>query len=339
MSQQALLGSRPESRPLTHHACATSKSPVLMDAPWPFTPSREWAKGVRCLMRAAQGLPVIGWEASWRLSPGQSCFDRLLLGFATKGVAASRLQGLARSLGMPCALAQGFEQELPLARRVLLSAELGERAVDSSCAQVARRGAELKAYLEFDHAAGHGAAGLAPDADWPAGLAMRGRKWRADPSQPSPGAVISRTSDYWRQSLQARDILALLGQAARENPAMRPAHTLVCAALELALWRQPKGWACDFLTVTESPTGRSSYCIRMHDSGLKMDELTPALAALLRAWQLPSALCARIPNQRRLSWLAAGVDGAGFPFLTLYAEARLADARLALAFGASYDHD
>ena len=315
------------------------KTPGVMDSPWPFTPSREWAKEVRFLMQAAQGLPVIGWEASWRLSPGQSCFDRLLLGFATEGVAASRLQGLARSLGMPAQLAQGFEQELPQARRVLLSTELGARAWDTSRATVARRGAELKAYLEFDGAADSESAGLAPDAHWPAGLAMRGRKWRTDPSEPSPGAVVCRTSDYWRQSLQARDIVALLGQAAGEREAMRPVHALVCAALELALWRQPKGWACDFLTVTESPTGRSSFCIRMHDSGLKLHELTPALAVLLRAWQLPGALLARIPSQRRLSWLAAGVDGAGLPFLTLYGEARLADARLALAFGASHDHD
>lgn len=315
------------------------KTPGMMDLPWPFTPSREWATGVRLLLEAARGLPVIGWETSWRLSPGQTCFDRLLLGFATEGVAASRLQGLASSLGMPPELAQGFEQELPQARRVLLSAELGARAWDTSLAPVARRGAELKAYLEFDGAADSESAGLVSDANLPAGLGMRGRKWRADLSQPSTGAVVCRTSDYWRQSLQPRDIVSLLDHPSGEREAMRPAHALVCAALELALWRQPKGWACDFLTVTESPTGRSSFCIRMHDSGLTVNELMPALVALLHAWQLPSALLSRIPSQRRLSWLAAGIDGAGLPFLTLYGEARLADARLALAFGASHDHD
>ena len=339
MSQQAHGWLSPESRALTQRACGSAKTPGLMDSPWPFTPSREWATGVRCLMQATEGLPVIGWEASWRLSPGQSCFDRLLLGFATEGVAASRLHVLAHSLGMPADLAQGFERELPLARRVLLSAELSARAVDTSRTQAARRASELKAYLEFDDAALSASAGPAWDANVPAGLAMRGRKWRANPAQPATGAVICRTSDYWRQNLQAREIVALLGQAAHERPTMRPAHTLVCAALDLALWRQPKGWACDFLSVTELPTGRSSYCIRMHNSGLKMNELSPALAALMRAWQLPVALLARIPSQRRLSWLAAGVDSAGLPFLTLYSEASLADARLALAFGASYDHD
>ena len=66
--------------------------------------------------------------------------------------------------------------------------------------------------------------------------------------------------------------------------------------------------------------------------------LRPALARLALAWALPHALLERLPGQRRLGWLAAGVDATHLPFLTLYSESSLADARLAIALGAFDEH-
>lgn len=317
------------SRVLFHRA-----QPSTAPAPghWPFTPSRSFAGALRRMMLAAEGLSLLGWEASCRVTPGQACAERLLLGFATHGVAPSRLLDLPRSLAMPSDWATDFVRELPLASRVLLAVEGGAR------------GTHLKAYLEADASAVAGDKALhkalnpdlppAESCDWPVGLALRGRKWRVGGLPASRAGTSARTSDYWSQALQVPDLLTLLRAPEAWPATTGPACALVLTALQAGLSRQPKGWACAVLTVSELPSLRASLCICFHDTGLLLGDLTPALARLARAWSLPETSLTHLPGSRRLGWLALGVDGAGLPFLTVYSDACLADARLALALGA-----
>lgn len=281
-------------------------------AAWPFVPSASFFQALRRLLSATEGLPLAGWESSCRLSPGRTTTNRLLFGLDTAAVAPQRLRALPQELGMPQDLAQGFLQELPHARRVLLAAEQGVHGV------------ELKAYHEF-----HGS--LDDAADLPPGLAMRGRKWRdAGPA----GAV--RCTDYLRPGLDTAALRRWLSTRSGLPDSAAPALDLLARAVDkaCAIGSTPP----DFLSVTELASARLSCCVRFYDSGLHLQALRPALARLALAWALPHALLERLPGQRRLGWLAAGVDATHLPFLTLYSESSLADARLAIALGAFDEH-
>ena len=295
----------PQARPRARMPEASSNS-------WPFVPSRDFAQALRQLMQASQGLSLAGWEASCRFAPGVARTNRLLLGFDTSGVALRRLSGLPRELAMPEALAQRFLKELPHARRILLAVEEGERGV------------EIKAYHEYGDSAGEAS-------DLPAALAMRGRKWYAH----LPGQGAQRCSDYLRPGLCGAALRQWLrdrtGMAAQAGPALDVLALAAALAGEAA--------ELDFLTVTEAPSARLSCCMRLYDSHLTLRTLHPALVKLAQAWNLSPSLLARLPHQRRLGWLAAGTDALAHPFLTVYGESSLADARQALALGAPHGQD
>lgn len=281
-------------------------------AGWPFAPSVSFAQALRRMLAATEGLTLAGWESSCRLSPGGFTTNRLLLGLDTTAVALQRLRALPQQLGMPQDLAQAFLQELPQARRVLLAVEQGVHGV------------ELKAYHEFSSS-------VDDHAGWPQALAMRGRKWRASGPQ-----TVMRCTDYLRPGLDAAGLERLLHTRSALPESAGPA--LVVLARAVAMAHATGSATPDFLCVIEPPSARLSCCVRFYDSGLRLQSLRPALAQLALAWRLPSALLARLPGQRRLGWLAAGVDAAELPFLTLYCESTQADARLAIAVGAFDAH-
>lgn len=286
--------------------------PALPVGAWPFETSAPFAGALRQLLTATSGLPLAGWEVSCRLSPDGASANRLLLGLSTEAVARHRLQALPQKLGMPAALTRGFLHELPHARRILLAAEQGTQGV------------ECKAYHEFFQS-------LPDGADLPVALAMRGRKWRGNGRHQA-----LRCTDYLRPGLSVPELQRWLRERASQGDALAPALALVGRAVDLALGASPA--APDVLTVTEAPSPRLSFCVRLYESGLRLQALRPALSSLAQAWNLSTAWLARLPEQRRLGWLAAGLDAGGHPFLTLYGEASLADARLAIALGAFDEH-
>jgi len=273
---------------------------------WPFSPSAAFAQALRRLMVATRGLPLTGWETSCRLSPAGITLNRLLLGLDLSPVAPDRLQGLPQELGMPAVVRQDFLRELPHARRLLLAAEEG------------LQGVELKVYHEFERS-------MPDDAELPATLDMRGRKWREEGAQMS-----HRCTDYFRSGLDADAMQVWLTERSALPPAVL---AVMSAAVQLA--RQSGSSVPDCLAVTEPSSERLSCCLRFYDTGLRLQALRPALNRLAQVWNLQSSFLTRLPAQRRLSWLAAGMDATGFPFLTLYGESSLADARLAIALGAS----
>ena len=282
---------------------------------WPFDPSAPFAGAIRQLLVATAGLPLTGWEVSCRLSPGRVTVNRLLLGLSPAAVADHRLQTMPKLLGMPERLSRDFLQELPYAKRMLMAAEQGAQVV---------QGAEFKAYHEFFQPMPDGA-------DLPVALAMRGRKWRGTGHQQS-----LRCTDYLRLGLPAADLQRWLGERSELGDALGPALAIVERAVDLALDVSPA--PLDVLTVTESPSPRLSCCVRFYDRGLRLQALLPAISRLAQVWNFSPAWLARLPRQRRLCWLAVGLDAGSQPFLTLYSESSLADARLAIALGAFDEH-
>lgn len=289
---------------------------------WPWAlgsaQGREFARALGRIVRHTQGLPLSGWECSVRLSPGQVRPNRLLLGFSPQGVADQRVLGLPKALGMPQAAAHAFEHHGLSARSILLAAEMGKHDI------------ELKAYLQFDPAL------PAPEP----GLLMRGYKWISSPDAPATAELPSRVSDYRRLGYGPAEMLALV-RARTDGPApLHPAYALVEHALNCALARHPVGLHPDVWGVREPGSQRASYCIRLYESGLCLQDLMPGLQTLAKAWALQDRLTPEIwksMGPRPLGWIAAGQDGQGEPFVTLYCEASRSDAWQVMTLGEMYE--
>ncbi len=280
--------------------------------PWSFSVAQraEFVAGLRVLLQQVEGLAVLGWETSCRLSPAGLKPNRLLLGFATAGVAARRLQALPTSLGMPASLAASFLAEQGAANQILL-------AIEQASEQV-----ELKAYLSFASRLGAVEQVVVENRS----LAMRGYKWH--PQDPDR----TRTSDYWRTPVTAQKLLSRLDQGEGVPPVASPAYAVAVDAVRTALACRPYWHEADFLTTTEQNSARSSCSVRLYESGLRVADLQPALALLKKNWLISDdeQLLARM-GQRHLGWIQVGVDGQNEPFVTVYCEASRADARQALS--------
>ncbi|MBF0461390.1 MAG: hypothetical protein HQL87_08340 [Magnetococcales bacterium] len=289
---------------------------MMHTEPWPWSlpvaRRADFVRGLRSVLEQAEGLEVAGWETSCRLAPSGLRPDRLLLGFSPVGVAPRRLQALPAALGMPTALAVAFAAAQGRATHILLALELDHTDL------------EIKAYLSFGSRFGRVGSTLEADLL----PAMRGYKWH--PSDP----IRTRTSDYCRLPVAARQLQTTLEQADGVPPAVVPAYGVAAFAVREALARRPYWYECDFLQVTEQGSERSSCCVRLYESGLKVVDLQPAIEALQKTWLLSDAQhCIERMGQRPLGWMAVGVDRQREPFVTLYCEATRADARQALSFG------
>lgn len=288
---------------------------------WPWAlgsaQGRDFSRALGRIVRHTQGLPLSGWESSVRLSPGQVRPNRLLLGFSPQGVADQRVLGLPAALGMPPAAADAFAYYGLSARSILLAAEMGKTNI------------ELKAYLQFDPAL---------SAPVP-GLLMRGYKWNAAPDAQT-AAAPNRVSDYFRLDHGPSELLALLRSRTGASALVHPAYALAEHALARALERHPVGLNPDVWMVSEQDSQRASYCIRLYESGLCLADLLPGLQALIGAWSLHERLTPDVLKSmgpRPLGWIAAGLDGQGDPFVTLYCEASRSDAWQVMTLGEMYE--
>jgi hypothetical protein len=285
---------------------------------WPFAASGGFARAVRRLLVATRGLPWVGSEASCRLSPGAVSLNRWLLGVDTESVAARRLQALPEVLGMPSTLAASFLASLPHARRVLLAVEHSHQGV------------EFKAYQEYKPWAD--AEDLSP------ALAMRGHKWRlSSADRVSEGPASDRITDYWWPTATAANGSSGVCEPGGWPQAAAPACAVVARAM--ALLPRSDLDELQVLVASEHQGGRRSCCFGFYHSGLRLQALRPALSDLASGWRLPhTGWIDRLPGQRRLGWLAAGLDAGEQPFLTLYGESSLTDARAAMALETPDEH-
>ena len=291
-------------------------------AVWPWAlgnaQGQEFSRALGSLVRHTQGLPLIGWESSIRLSPDQIRPNRLLLGFSPKGVADQRVLGLSCALGMPPAAGHAFESYGLSARSILLAAEMGQSDI------------ELKAYLQFD-----------PELPVPSpGLLMRGYKWHPNRIAQAKTEAAPRVSDYFRLDHSTKEVLALLRLRSGIPELVHAAYALAEHALTRALARNPVGPNPDVWMVSEQDNQRASYCIRLYESGLCLADLGTGLEALIGAWSLQDRLTPEVLKSmgpRPLGWIAAGRDGQGDPFVTLYCQASRSDAWQVMTLGEIYE--
>lgn len=268
---------------------------------------RTVARGVRMLLQSVQGLPVVGWEVSCRISPGNVSTDRLLVGVKTQGVSGVRLHGLAEALGMPRTIAAEFQGGLRLSHQVML-------AVEASA-----NGLELRAYHAFEDT----------------GLGMRGFKWFAH----DPGR--SRVSDYAPSVKTWQAVCDFYGARCSEpslspdgiaNVAHQSARLIACSAMK----KQTPGTRVDFFSVNEREGARDSTCFRLYESGLKFTNIEAAVGNLFVRYQLEAhwPRVQALMSSRPLGWVAVGEDSMGIPFVTVYGEASVLDARRMTVYGA-----
>jgi hypothetical protein len=268
---------------------------------------RSFAQGIRLLLQAAQGLPVSGWEVSCRIAPRGISTERLLLGFNTQGVSALRLARLAGELGMPEGLAAEFQEDLASTAQVLLAVE------------GALHGLEIRAYQSFK--------------DLERG--MRGFKWLAQ--DPSKHRITEYSFEektwqslldfyYSRHSFYPHTAMDMSG------PVMNAAAQIVRRSMDT----QSVSARVEFFAVSETEGLRASSCFRLYETGLKFSDVQDLVSSLLSHYRLDAkwphvqALMANRP----LGWVAVGEDSLGIPFLTLYGEASVLDARRLMVFGA-----
>lgn len=280
--------------------------PAWAATAWLGDPRGRFVDGVRLLLRTAQGLPMIGWEVSCRISPSGVSSQRLLMGLPTLGVAPSRLYGMLDVLGMPGDLAAPFLRDLSNAHQILV-------AVDAQPEDL-----EIRAYQLFDHT--------------DQSLAMRGYKWMTrDTSR-------HRITDYRRSDKTWSQVIAHYAQhgqttaAAADTTAYKTALTIA----RLAAARTPMQRKADFLLAHETTGRRASSCLRLYETGLQFRHILEPISELLLHWGLASerARVLSVMTTRPLGWIAVGDDANGLPFLTLYGQAALLDARRLMAQGA-----
>ena len=248
------------------------------------------------MLRESGGLPGLGWEVSVRLSPGGWCVDRLLVGFETAGVLPARLAALPQRLGMPSTLVRELAREMSCASALLLAVENGAAGV------------ELRVYQDFGETSG--------DAVPASGVAMRGCKWL-----PGAGSSVRgrRVTEYRRVHLD----LMRLRELPRDLPARPSTLRLAWSVLgDLAGRVFDEREQLDFLAAQEAARGRASGCLRLQGSGLKLSEGLQVVQEVAARWGVEESalrLLSHRAGARPLSWAAAGLDGAGEPFVTLYA--------------------
>lgn len=286
---------------------AASANPARVAVPTREDPVLGFAQGTRLLLQTVQGLPVVGWEVSCRISPSGVTTDRLLVGLETQGVSGARLHGLASALGMPNRIAAEFQEGLGLSHQVML-------AVEASA-----NGLELRAYLVFKDT-GHG---------------MRGFKWFAH------DAGRSRVTDYVPLAKTWQAVCDFYGTKSSglsqssvgiANAAHEAARLIAWAAMK----SQTPGTRVDFFSVSEAEGARDSTCFRLYESGLTFAHVKNVVANLLSVYQLQAQWprVQALMSSRPLGWIAVGEDSLGIPFLTLYGEASVLDARRLMVFGA-----
>ena len=283
---------------------------LVCTKPWPWPAVKAAGKHpVRLMLDTLSGLPVLGWEASCRFNARGIQTGRMLAGIDREALSASRWSKLFDELGVPAAYRHVVENDLDSASRIYLACEQGSHAVTR------------KLYLEFAHAARQRPGER---------LSILGYKWIAGEVASTHG----RTTEYWTQEpTDARTAMAAL--KLRSGPADCRASALLADVLIHALTQaiimagSDSAWQHEYIRVSESSTTRASFALNFYGSGLRIDDLTQVVSALVDEWGLNTDefdLLLDTIGQRELAWLAGGLDAQGEPFLTIYCAASRDDA-------------
>lgn len=280
--------------------------------PWPWPAlARADKHPARVMLDVLSGLPILGWEASCRISARGIETGRLLAGINRSALSASRWHTLFNEIGVPRDCRSAIEQDLDSADRIYVA-----------CEQSAL-GVTRKLYLEFGRVIRRSAGER---------LSILGYKW----SEPKVKPDDTRITEYWTQEPpDARDGMTGLQRqtvsAIPEHGDCGPVADVLIQALTqaLSLAGADSAWRHEHIRVCEPGLPRASFAFNFYDSGLRAGDLTHAVTALADAWNLNAPDIRQLLDAialRELAWLAGGLDTHGEPFLTIYCAASQEDA-------------
>lgn len=272
---------------------------------WPWTSAERIESLVNMIepmVRLVGDSVQVGHELSCRFGPSGVCPDRLLFEIDPTWMRTGHHAQLLMELSMPEAMKKDLQQDMRHAHQFLFAAEASSG------------GAELRTYLGFAQ----------PGHPQQPGLVMRGFKWCHG---------RERVSNYWHVPVSAHT-LAIQG----EQQSRLPVHAGVVWSVLMQILNAAlvNGQGLDMIemwAVTEPTTPRGSVCLRLYETGLCVADVALALEQLVTIW--PSCAVSfenviRAMGPRPLGWLAAGIDSAGLPFMTVYCEAGNQDVRTLL---------
>jgi hypothetical protein len=260
------------------------------------------------------GLPVIGWEASCRLSVRGIETGRLLAGIERTSLSPSRWSSLLDELDIPGSHCEAIGEHLPDADRVYVACEQREASVIR------------KVYLERDRAFRQGPGER---------LTILGYKWDAT----AHSGDRRRTTEYWildhtdAGSSMTELRSGVMSGSADYRALTRVAQVLSDALTEALAMSGPLSlWRHRHMMVREEGGARASVAFNFYDSGLKAGALRNTVGLLADACSLDTGAVDTlfdVISHRELAWLAGGLGADGEPFLSIYCEASRDDAHQA----------
>jgi hypothetical protein len=246
--------------------------------------------GLRALLA---GLPLEGFERSFKMRGGRLLGERELFGVQLRQVGAERALDLCRALGMPPADLEAFRAQLPEAQVLHFGIEPSEQ------------GAMHKVYVEFPRR-------LAAQGTDPVILHLA---WKWDPLRPERGGFATYRCLPKLTLLQAFERMHALYGALGTWRGL----TLLQNIASLAASRTVEPLM--YLEVEEAGNRRASFDLNVHAGELLLRDIEPQLRGLQSYFDVPAeifeAYLAPL-RQHRLGHLSGGIDRGGVEFATVY---------------------
>jgi tryptophan halogenase len=246
------------------------------------------AGAARAMLRSIEGLPLEGFERSFKVSPRKLLANRFLAGVNSRDLPAETLSGVCGSLRMPRWMLDQVRIRSAEATTVHFGFEQGTTS------------AIYKVYLEFARRLQL----------WQADPVLLHLAYKWDPIEPSRHAVASYVCV---PGLDARQIAERVA-AVTSGPARRACgEVLSQVSLRTA--------DLMYLDVTEEGNPRRSFDLNVHEASLAVSDVAAPIAQACTAYGCPPARVQALidfASSARLAHLAGGVSRDGEEFMTLY---------------------
>jgi hypothetical protein len=267
-----------------------------------ITQIEKTSEKAELIFRLVQGLPMAGFERSFKMSAERTFWNRFLFGIDRQEIEKIRLLNICEQMSMPEAYRGILLEHLFDANQILF----GFEESDSSCI--------YKVYLEFWDKIKREVQANPVKTD---PLLMHlGLKW--DISNPSKCAV-TRYSTYPRLSYQG--ILQRLCGIYRNFQDMK-SFEAVHNIMQLASDRATDNMFI-YIEATEGNNQRKSFDVNCYKADLQLVDLEPFLSAMRDHYSIPRDNFDkhyRQASNKPFGHIAGGIDRQGQDFLTFYYE-------------------
>ena len=265
---------------------------------WPERPFQQANQAmVDKLFLLVKNLPLTGFERSFKFLNNEVRSDRFLVGISSSSLAASDLDFLAKKLAAPELFRAAFGDHLPQATFIHIGFEHGKRH------------SNYKLYFEFSTKSERGdARSLAQ----PLPLYV-GYKWNPADSAQRTVSTYSQPAHMTLNEL-LKTIAAAYGNA--------PSPWCEAASEVITLGASCAGNRClTYVKVTDDNSSRMSFDVNLYACGLRVNNLTGVLQALVDRVGLPKPEFTNLMAQAGADLaghISGGLDRDRRPFLTIY---------------------